>query len=134
MNKTKQIVQWWIDEGSQTNDVNTLSIKMGELAGYSYYFAEHVGTLHKEYIVLEHNRKIEYNADLSARIREGGKIGASEVESLLGTAEMRIAEKKAEVHFVEAKLLLRQVNAILQAMTMRMSQLKKEMDTTKNQV
>jgi hypothetical protein len=130
----RNIVEWFKSYGSNTGDINTLLEKQGQLAGYSFYLAEFVGAKHKEFITLEHTRKVEYNQDINTRITAGGSKGASEVAAFLTTAELRIKEKVAEMLYQESKLQLQQVNKVIEAMTMRISYLKKEVEQSKKMV
>lgn len=128
MDKTKQIIDWYIQEGKGSYDINLLLEKQGELAGYSFHLAEYVSTQHKLFITSEHERKVEYNQKIVDLMAEGGTKGGSECKALLITAKKRLEEKYHEIQYQDAKLHLQQVNQVLGAFQMRIAFLRKELD------
>jgi len=124
-------VSWYTISGSNSQDIETILEKQGEIVGLSYTLAEAVAIDQRCYIVAYNQRKLA-EAKKYIELKSERKLGVADAEKLaiVYGAKDRLDETKAEIDYYGNKTLLVQLNKVLDAIAQRLSYLKKEKELT----
>jgi len=126
-----EAIAWYTVIGCSSQDIETLLEKQGQIAGLSYAIAQGVAVDQSLYIVAHNQRKLA-EAKKYVELKSEQKLSIVDAEKLaiVYGAQLRLDEAKAELDFCTGRTLLRQINKVLDAMTQRISYLKKEKELT----
>ena len=109
------------------NDINALLELQMQLSVYGYYIAEHLGELYELYCAREVARKIDFGKYMSETTEPIGKAR----EIFYVDSDRYSKEKQAEVNYKRIKMVLEQINSVVQVLSMKISYLKKELESSK---
>ena len=123
--KIDDVIKEYVENIDTTNIGKLLNIQ-AKLATLTWNMAEYIGNLGINYIELEHARKDAYHHIMMDEEREKTSVKYAEMEAFLKTSDARLREKKMEMDWRKLRLKLEQVNKIIDHLTMKISQLKKE--------
>lgn len=124
MKKIQDIVSWYQSKGRTTNDIATLQENYSLLSCYHFKLSEECGKSYKEFLTLEHDRKVLRFAAIDS---SEGAMNQREVKAEIITQEIRLKEKQKEGEYTLRKLMLGSTDKILTAMQMQLAILRKEL-------
>lgn len=117
--------------GKDVQSIDMLLDFQLKLSGYSYFLAEKVATSYNDYAVSEHIRKTQTEI-LAMEYVLDNPITTSRSMAIKDVKIYKDDEIAKEVDYKAKKLKLDQVNKILDGLMQRISYLKKEQETTRN--
>jgi len=109
------------------NDINALLELQMQLSVYGYYIAEHLGELYYIYCIREVDRKKQYGKYMKETTEPIGKAK----EMFYIDCDAYKKEKQSEVNYKRIKMVLEQINSVVQMLSMKISYLKKELESSK---
>lgn len=113
---------------NKSNDIKELIDSSGRLSGYLIYLFEEESQAHKQYLMAYHERKYKEADEL---LKADGSVKARECIAIFKCVEYRKTEAEWETLWNQLKGYRTQVNQVIDVLTQKIAQLRKEWEMNK---
>jgi hypothetical protein len=111
---------------ADTNDINGMLDLARRIATYKVGLAVRVAGLYRDKVGTEFRRKVEYDRQRFAAVRDGKSAAAADVEARASIAELMEQEANADAEHQAGKLLLDNAGDVLETLRQQIAQMRTE--------